>query len=325
MVTASKEPLRIGILGCSEIARRKFVPALLRSDRAVLAAVAGRDRNRAAAFLPGESYAVSDYAELVSNPLVDLIYISTPNHLHEEWALRALEAGKHVICEKPLATSPGSAEKMLDEADRYGVLLYENLMYLQHPQHAAVKRCLEAGRIGRVTAFRTVFGFPEPPAGNFRLDPAMGGGAFHDLNRYPLSAALYFLQGEIYRFRGISFARGRLNLAMHGVASTSADEAFSFSIAFGQQYESYYEIIGEHGKIRVERAYTTPADLANTVHVVCGEADHSFAVPPADHFLLTINHAADLIAGSGDFSHEHARSRRLAGMAAAMERGCRNE
>ena len=116
MKISSKVPLRVGILGCSDIARRRFVPALLASDRAVLAAVAGRDRNRAAAFIPGENCAVLDYDGLVANPAVDLIYISTPNHLHEEWTVRALEAGKHVICEKPLATSLRSAEKMLSAA-----------------------------------------------------------------------------------------------------------------------------------------------------------------------------------------------------------------
>lgn len=325
MRTTSSHPLRIGILGCSDIARRRFIPALLASDHAVLAAVAGRDRERAADFVPGESYAVVDYDELVTAPAVDLIYISTPNHLHEEWAVRALEAGKHVICEKPLATSLGSAEKMLSAAEKRGVLLYENLMYLQHPQHAAVKRCIEQGHIGRITGFRTAFGFPVPPAGNFRLDPAMGGGAFHDLNRYPLSAATYFLQGDEYRFYGISSDREQLNLSMHGVAATSADEAFSFSIAFGQQYESYYEIIGELGKIRVDRAYTTPADLANTVLVVRGVEDASFVVPSADHFLLTINHVAELISRSGDFREQHARSLRLARLADAMERGCRHD
>lgn len=325
MSTSSSNPLRIGILGCSDIAGRKFVPALLASDHAVLAAVAGRDRRKAAAFVPGKNYAVYDYDELVASPEVDLIYISTPNHLHEEWTVRALEAGKHVICEKPLATSLNSAEKMLSTAEKHGVLLYENLMYLQHPQHAAVKRYLEQGHIGRITGLRTVFGFPGPPLGDFRLDPAMGGGAFHDLNRYPLSSALYFLRGAEYEFHGISFDRDRLNLAMHGVAATSADEAFSFSIAFGLQYESYYEIIGDQGKIRVERAYTTPAALANTVHVVRGDSNTSFIVPPADHFLLTINHVAALIGRSGDFRVEHARSRRLAQLAEAMERGCRHD
>lgn len=325
MKTAVKCPLRIGILGCSDIARRRFVPALLASDHAVLAAVAGRDRHRAAGFVPGENYAVFDYDELVATPAVDLIYISTPNHLHEEWAVRALEAGKHVICEKPLATSLRSAEIMLAAAEKRGVLLYENLMCLHHPQHAAVKRYIEQGHIGRITSFRTSFGFPHPPSGDFRLDPAAGGGAFHDLNRYPLSAATYFLQGDEYRFYGISIDRERLNLAKHGVAATSAGEAFSFSIAFGQQYESYYEIVGELGKIRVDRAYTTPADLANTVFIVRGGDDASFVVPAADHFLLTINHVAALISRPGDFREQHARTLRLAHLADAMEKGCRHD
>lgn len=325
MRSASRNPLRIGILGCSDIARRKFIPALLNSGHAVLAAVAGRDREKTAALVPGLNYVVAGYDELVASRDVDLIYISTPNHLHEQWAVRALDAGKHVICEKPLAPALSSVENMIAAAEKRGVLLYENLMYLHHPQHAAVKRYIEQGHIGRIVAFRTVFGFPGPPPGDFRLDPAMGGGAFHDLNRYPLSAALYFLRGDDYRFHGITRDKEGLNLAMHGVATTNADEVFSFSIAFCQQYESYYEIIGEQGKIRVDRAYTTPADLTNKVHVVCGGNDASFTVPPADHFLLTIDHVAALISRSGDFHEEHARSLRLARLADDMERGCRHD
>ena len=326
MSSADPKPatrLRLGILGCSDIARRKFIPALLRNERLALAAIAGRERSRAAGFVAGHRYAACSYEELVSATDVDLVYVSLPNHLHEEWTIRALTAGKHVICEKPLGLSAASVERMLAAADERGLLLYENLMYLHHPQHGAVKRLLVSGTIGRLKVVRCVFGFPFPKAEDFRLDPLMGGGALHDLARYPLSAALFFLQEEPGEFQGIALDRKGLNLAMHGIAHTPAQEVFQYAIAFGQQYEAYYELVGEKGRIRVERPFTTPPDLANRIEVVCGTEDRSFVAPPADHFALMLDGVIDLLKDD-DFGPVHARSRCLARLAEAMEKGSRH-
>jgi predicted dehydrogenase len=325
MAGTSADKVRVGILGCSDIARRKFIPALQGSTGAVLRGIGSRDRGKAAAVNPGETCEVLGYEDLLAHPAIDLVYLSLPNHLHEEWTLRALQSGKHVICEKPLALSAASAERMLNCAGERGLLLYENLMYLHHPQHAAVKELIASGGIGRIQSLRSVFGFPFPTEGNFRLDPEKGGGAFHDLARYPLSTALYFLRGDSYQFKGYALDRNGLNVALHGIALTAAGELFSFSMAFGQQYESHYEIIGELGKIRVERAYTTPAELENLVQVSCGERDASFAVPPCDHFRLMIEHVCALVRNAGDFRETHERSRRLARLAEQMERGCHHE
>lgn len=319
------KPVRVGLLGCSDIARRKLLPALLASDGAVLAAVASRSPQQAAAFAPGATYRSCDYAELLADDAVELIYLSLPNHLHEAWALRALTAGKDVICEKPLGLSRSAVERMLTAAEAHGRLLYENLMFLHHPQHRVVKELVADGTIGRLIALRSVFGFPLPQAGNFRLNPSLGGGAFHDLARYPLGVALNFLCGELRDFHGISVDQDRLNLALHGVARSTAAEHFSFSIAFGQQYEAFYELVGEGGKIRVERPYTTPADLANRIFITRGTAETVHTVPPADHFRLMLDHVCGLIRGERSFRQLHDRSRQIALLAERMELGCRHE
>lgn len=321
-VAEPSEPVRCGILGCSDIARRKFVPALLESGKGLLVAVASRDREKAAAFVPGRTYADQGYEELLANPAVELVYISLPNHLHEEWTTRALENGKHVICEKPLGLSAAAVDRMVAAAGRAGLLLYENLMFLHHPQHAAVEELLAAGMIGRVATVRSVFTIPMPAEGNYRLDPHRGGGAFHDLARYPLATALRYLSGDIRSFRGVALERGGLNVGMHGVARTTASEVFVFSLAFGLQYDSHYEIIGERGIIRVERAYTTPGELANRVFVRRGAEDASFTVPPHDQFRLMIDHVCGLVRQGGDFREAGAGALRLARLADAMEKGC---
>jgi dTDP-3,4-didehydro-2,6-dideoxy-alpha-D-glucose 3-reductase len=318
----SRDNVRIGILGCSEIARRKFIPALEGCGNARLAAVSSRDREKAAALLPGIDCPVLTHEELLQDSSVDLVYLSLPNHLHEEWSIRALDAGKHLICEKPLSTSLASAERILNCAVRNDRLIYENQMFLFHPQHAVVKSLIEAGRIGRVTALRAFFGFPLPRKGDFRLDPDQGGGAFHDLARYPLGIAVHLLKGGLRNFRGQSLWQDGLNTAVSGTASTDADELFNFTIAFGQQYESLYEVMGDAGKIRLERAFTTPDDYSNRIILTEGSTVTEIPVPPADHFQLMIEGISDIILTGKDFSFLNRRAALIARLADDMERGC---
>lgn len=313
--------IRVGILGYSDIASRKFLPALFQSGQAGFKSVASR-RHEAVRLPTGEPVPAVTYQELVEDPSVDLIYISLPNHLHEEWAIRAMEQGKHVLCEKPLGLSTASVRRMLETATANGRLLYENFMYLQHPQHRMVKTLMASGRIGRLRALHCEFAFPGPKEGDFRLDPAMGGGAFNDMNRYPLSAALFFLKGTHHSFqRGAAGERNGLNRSFEGTTFTEADERFSFLTAFDLPYRSYYEITGELGSIRVDRAFTTPPDLENLITVTVDDQREAIYAPPCDHFLATIDHVCSLIRG-GTWQAEHERSLKLAAMADMMQNNC---
>jgi len=314
-------PLRIGLLGWSDIAARKIVPALSRSGNATLQVIGSRNPGKVREGYFGLA-AVMGYDELLQSADVDLVYISLPNHLHEEWTMRALAAGKHVICEKPLGLDYPSVRRMLDGAAVHKRLLYENIMYLHHPQHGAVRQLIAAGEIGRIISLRAIFGIPRLAESNFRTDPARGGGAFHDLARYPLSLAMYYLQGHLEEFNGIATDQGELNTGMYGVARSTAGELFIFAIAIGQQYESFYEIIGETGKIRVDRAFTTPADLENVVVLTNGKGVQEIRVAAADHFQLMFDQLSDRIR-LGDFTKLHQWTDNLAQLAEAMEKGCR--
>jgi predicted dehydrogenase len=314
--------LKVGILGCSDIAVRRFIPALLKSKNAVLAAVSGRSLQKSAELIQGADYAALDNKQVIAEKNIDLVYISLPNHLHEEWAIRALESGKHVICEKPLGLTYDSVARMTDCADRHGLLLFENLMFLYHPQHAAVKYVLESGAIGRLLELKAVFGIPELQPGNFRLDPDKGGGAFHDMARYPIATALYFLDTEIKSFKGFALGRRGLNVSVNCCALTSENELFTCSMRFGQQYECYYELIGSCGKIRVDRAFTTPPEMENELRITRGNAVTEQAIPPADHFLLALDHACSLILNGGAYGVLHERSLKIALLAEKMMEGC---
>lgn len=309
-------PLGIGVLGCADIAVRRFLPAVLASGKTRLIAVAGRDGRKTSHLARQYQCAAMGYRELLQAKQVDLVYLALPNHLHEEWALEALKQDKHVLCEKPLSLHSASVERILAKADAAGLLVFENIMYLQHPQHGLIKKMLADGTVGAITGLNCVFTIPAPAAGNFRLDPQQGGGAFHDLNRYPLSAARFFLKGDLAEIVRCDAAwKNGMVESMNAKAITSAGEQFIFSIAFGQPYRSFYEILGTQGTLRLERAFTPPPDHACRLEISRHDGNETIFMPANDHFLSTINHIAELIAGGSDYSAEHEYARSLAHMA----------
>jgi predicted dehydrogenase len=310
------QPLGIGVLGCADIAVRRFLPAVSASNKVSLIALSGRDEHKTALLARQYGCAAMGHRELLQTEQIDLIYLPVPNHLHEEWALEALSQGKHVLCEKPLALSAGSAERILAKAEAMGLLVFENIMYLQHPQHGLIKNMIACGKIGAVTGLNCIFTIPAPAAGNFRLDPHQGGGAFHDLNRYPLSAARFFLAGDISDITRCetTWKNGMIE-SMKAATHTTASEQFAFAIAFGQPYSSYYEITGTHGTLRLERTFTPPADHECRLGIHCDSNNETISMPAHDHFLLTINHVAALITGNTGFSLVHEQARSLAHLA----------
>jgi dTDP-3,4-didehydro-2,6-dideoxy-alpha-D-glucose 3-reductase len=314
--------LRIGILGCADIVRRKFLPALAAVPAAALAMVGSRDPARAAALIPNYHCPFTSYAQVLTSPDVDLVYIALPNDLHEEWAIRAMEAGKHVICEKPLGLSLAAVQRMLAVAGSTDRLLYENIMFLHHPQHRLMREIVQTGTIGTIRQLRANFCFNHARPDDFRLNPAQGGGSFQDQARYPLAAALYHLQGKLGAFHGVSRYRNSLDMAISGSAITTANELFTFTIAFDQPYETFYEIIGDKGSLRLDRAYTTPADLKNRIIIRRGDHEETREVLAADHFQLMIEHICRLIHAGSDYSAEYRQIEQRAAAAERLRLGC---
>jgi predicted dehydrogenase len=322
---ATSRPLHIGILGCADIVRRKFLPALAATPRATLSLLGSRDPARAAAQLPDCPCPLTSYEQVLASADIDLVYIALPNDLHEEWAMRAMVAGKHVICEKPLGLSLAAVRRLLAVAEENGRLLYENIMFLHHPQHRLVHEIILAGTIGPIKQLRANFCFNHARPDDFRLNPAQGGGSFHDQARYPLAAALYHLQGALGEFHGVTRYHNGLDMAVSGSAITTAHELFTFTIAFDQPYEAGYEIIGEQGVLRLDRAYTTPPDLVNRIIMHHNGREEARTVPAADHFQLMIDHICRLIQAGGNFAAEYRQIEQRAACAERMYSGCKGE
>ncbi len=182
--------LRWGILGPGRIAPR-LVRAVAACARGELVAVASRDLDRAAAFAAthGVAQAFGSYEALLATSDIDVVYISLPNHLHAEWTIRALEAGKHVLCEKPLALTVDDVDAIAAAAERTGRIAVEALMYLHHPQILRAVELARSGALGRLELVNGTFSFfltyPDDP----RIDPAKGGGSLWDVGCYPVSLA----------------------------------------------------------------------------------------------------------------------------------------
>jgi xylose dehydrogenase (NAD/NADP) len=188
MTSSSARRLRIGILGAANIARL-FVEGVRPSLKVAVTAVASRDAERARKFAgeTGITQVRSTYEALLADPDIDAIYNPLPNNLHAEWSIRAANAGKHVLCEKPLATSAREARAMFDAATRNGVYLAEAYPYRAQPQTLKLRELLKENAIGRLQLIQAAFGFPLSDTSNIRLNPALAGGSLMDAGCYPVS------------------------------------------------------------------------------------------------------------------------------------------
>ncbi len=185
--------IRWGLLGAGWIATRAIVPAMHSAADTIVQSVASRDLNRAQALNPITVH--QSYEELINDPLVDAVYISLPNHLHCQWTVAALKAGKHVLCEKPFAMNTAEVEIMVQTARENDRLLVEAVSPRWHPRMIRMIDYVKAGNIGEIVSIDSSFTFPASIEGNYRLSPAMGGGALYDVGVYPLHAIAALMGG----------------------------------------------------------------------------------------------------------------------------------
>ncbi len=183
--------MRWGILGAAKIARTELAPAIQLARGAELVAIATRDAARAAPFqalVPGLRVHDS-YQGLLDDPQVDAVYIPLPNHLHVEWSIKAAQAGKHVLCEKPIALQAAQIDALMEARSQTGKLIAEAFMVAHHPQWALARTLLEDGAIGKLEHIEGCFTYTNRDLGNIRHSAEMGGGGLRDVGVYPCIAA----------------------------------------------------------------------------------------------------------------------------------------
>ena len=178
--------IRWGLIGAGWIATKAIAPAMHATPNATVQAVASRDSKRSQSLNPITIH--KSYEALLSDPLVDAVYISLPNHLHCEWTVKALNAGKHVLCEKPFAMNVAEVETMVQAARNNNRILVEAVSSMWHPRMARLVEHVRNGNMGELISIDSSFTFPAEIEGNYRNSPAMGGGALYDVGVYPLHA-----------------------------------------------------------------------------------------------------------------------------------------
>lgn len=290
-----------GILGCAGIAEKAFIPAVRESQNGVLAGIAARDEGRARAWADRFGFLKSHrtYQELVEDPAIDAIYNPLPNDLHAEWSIRAMRAGKHVLCEKPMALNAPEVRGMIAAAEAAGVLLMEGFMYKFHPQVEKTLALIRQGRIGEVRAVHSSFTFQfERDGANYRWFPGMGGGALYDVGCYTVSAARLVFGAEPVS----AFARARIDPGTGVDMTTAAVLEFPggrfapCDSSFESHFQSRLLVVGSEGTLGLDRAFSAK-DFEVALELVRGDKRESISVPRANMFTLMVEHFGDAVLG----------------------------
>ncbi|MEV0223931.1 Gfo/Idh/MocA family oxidoreductase [Streptomyces sp. NPDC050704] len=287
-----------GFLGAGSIARTSLAPAVHRHEAAALYAVAAHSPDRAAAL--GPEIISQNYARVVEDPRVDVVYICLHNSAHLEWTLRALEAGKHVLCEKPLGLTAEETHEMTQAAARYGRLLVEAVWNRWHPRTRAIERFLDTGLIGEVREVIAEFHGAVPAEDNYRWNTALGGGALLDIGCYAVSAAL-----GAYSWQPPRSIHAVLSTNRPGQADARADTVLTFhdgaariSAAFARQERQRLEIRGTEGWIRASEAAFTAGVRPVDLRVNSSGVTENHTYPAIDPYQLMVAEISSAAAGN---------------------------
>ena len=267
------DPVRWGVLGVAGIAVNKVIPGMQRSGTSRVEAIASRSPDRAeeaAARLSIPRW-YGSYQDLLDDPAVEAVYIPLPNHLHAEWAIKAVEAGKHVLCEKPLATSAAEARDMVHAAETAGVLLMEAFMYRLHPLWVEVRRLLAEGAIGDLRAVQVFFSYYNVDPDDIRNIARFGGGALADIGCYAVNAARMLFDSEPIRVSGAvrrdpGFGTDVLTSALLEFERGHATVTCSTQLEEDQRVH----IHGTTGRILIEIPFNIPPDRVTRILVASG-------------------------------------------------------
>jgi len=246
--------LRWGILGTGNIAKQ-FAGDVATSRRGKVVAVGSRSEESARSFASTYSIpaAYGSYRELIGDPNVDAVYISLPNSLHYEWTLEAAAAGKHILCEKPIAANAVQAEEMFDAADRAGVKLVEAFMFRSHPLTLAVLDKVRSGAIGDLKLIRTSFCYATKKiSGNIRFDRSLFGGALMDVGCYCIAFSRLFANREPVKMHAVSHLHHTgVDDATTGILQFSSGVMASFACGMSLQIDNTAYISGSDGYIEI--------------------------------------------------------------------------
>jgi xylose dehydrogenase (NAD/NADP) len=292
MTTPPAQPLRWGFVGTARI-NRSIIGPLAHSARSTLAGVASRDAARAEAYAREWNIprAFAGYESMLADPGIDVVYIGLPNGLHAEWTIRAVEHGKHVLCEKPLAVSVAEVDAIAEAARRSGKVVSEAFMYRHHPQTARVVSLVREGAVGELRLIQGSFTFNLTRAGDVRLDPRLGGGCLWDVGCYPVSYARAVAGSEPVQATGFQrLTPTGVDEVFVGALRFPGDVLAHFDASFRATFRTAMEIVGSEGTLFIPHPFKPGRDEG--VLLVRGDERQMIAVEGEELYLGEIEDLA---------------------------------
>jgi predicted dehydrogenase len=280
--------VRWGILSTAGIAVNKVIPAMQQGDWSEVLAIASRDISKATKVAQrlGIPKAYGTYEELLADNDIEAIYNPLPNHLHVPWTIRAAEAGKHVLCEKPIGLNMSEARQLTDARDRTGMKIQEAFMVKTHPQWIGALELIKSGRIGELRSINGFFSYFNPDPENIRNKVEIGGGGLLDVGCYPISIARLIFGEEPHQVIGL--IERDVKLGIDRLASVILDfPAGQASFTCGTQMVPYQrmQLCGTRGRIEVEIPFNAPADKRTRIFIHDG-ADLGGNNPEVKEFAI---------------------------------------
>ncbi len=295
-----------GVLGAGFIANRAMIPAIQHSSQARVLAIASRDQQRgqqtAQRFSIERVY--NDYQALLDDPDVQAVYIALPNHLHHTWAIRAAQAGKHILCEKPLALNSAECDEIISTCHSLKVLLMEAVMYRFHPRMQALKHMLETGAVGDLRFIHAAFSFPFDAPTNYRAFPQFGGGALLDIGSYCVNAARWLSGSEPTAIHPLSsYSQNTIDLSHSAILEFGPQLPAHIQCSFNAAEHQVIEIVGSTAAITAPLAFTAWRDDTTALLIQRGPAFERREFAPADPYQLMVEHFTDCMLGNVALMH----------------------
>ena len=287
-----------GIVSTADI-NRKVIPGAHASDRVDLVAVASRDRARAEAYAREWEIprAYGSYEELLDDPEIEAVYISLPNTMHVEWSMRAMEAGKHVLCEKPFTRNPAEVDAAFDVAERTGRLLTEAFMYRHNPQTKKLVELVESGAIGELRLIRSVFSYSLYDEANIRLRTDVDGGALMDVGCYCVSGSR-LLAGEPTAVHGDAWiGPSGTDWVFAGVMRFPGDVLATFDCGTALTNRDELEAVGSEGTIFLDDPWHC---MKPVIELRRGDEVERIELPYTDSYRLEMENLSDAIRGEAE-------------------------
>jgi xylose dehydrogenase (NAD/NADP) len=254
---ANGKQLRWGLLSTARI-NRALIEPLKSSKNSSLVSVASRTREKAKEY--SKAWGIprfhSSYEDMLSDPEIDVIYNSLPNSMHAEWSIKAMELGKHVLCEKPIATSVEEMDSIISIAKKTGLVIAEAFMYRHHPQTLLIKQMVEHGDIGNIQLIYGSFCYTNTRSSDPRFNPDLGGGSLWDVGCYPIGYSRFITGQEVKDVFGYQITGPTgIDLLFSGQMHFFTNVIAQFECSFISPFKVYFEITGDKGRIQVPEPY----------------------------------------------------------------------